>query len=258
MKYKLLVTIAVFLVFWLICFNPQVTQLRKSSTPLSNKSNDTAFVNAELADTQPVPQDLIVVAKGSDNSDARLELPNSTSLEDNRSVKPKIIEFIKVDSELHQQLLEKLLAENSEEEVKNEPLLVINKKVYVPYVTDYGIEFYRLRIEALKQVTEESNPYQFQLDLLDQQLAEEGQPQSIYSRYVYQLLEQLDLADVQLVNLVCRGQMCLAKLIHPNSGINAVESFLNLIKRSRQTCHCKALHLPYDDFSESVFQFYFD
>lgn len=246
------------LVLGLIYFNLEAPLLEKSAIPLANKNSDTTFGNVEPADTQLASSDLITAAKESDISSPRLELASSTSLKEKRPVKPKVTEFIKVDSELHQQLLEKLLAENSEEEVKNEPLLVIDKKVYIPYVTDYGIEFYQLLIEALKPVTEESNPYQFQLDLLEQQLAEEEQPQSIHSSYVYQLLEQLDLADVQLANLVCRGQICLAKLIHPNSGINAVESFVSLIKKNRQTCHCKALHLPYDDFSESVFQFYFD
>lgn len=167
-------------------------------------------------------------------------------------------EFIPIDSELYKTLLEKLHSEHSSEAIKEEPFIILDDALYVPYVTDMGIEFFHINTEFIDQIMEEADRYNFELDIIKKDVEQQTDENSENEVLVYQLIEEFNSAEVQLINISCRGHICLMQLAHPHNSINVMEALFTLIKKKRQQCGCKALYTASSDFTESAFKFIFD
>lgn len=232
-----------------------LTQVSTKQEEVNRKLNSNRFKHSERKAEFKSLSEPDVNAVETENKN---EPDTLTEVDLKESALQQATEFIAVDSELHRTLLEKLHSEHSSEEVKDEPFVILDDTLYAPYVTDIGIEFYQFNTEFINQIVEESDRYNFQLDAIKKDVAQQTGVNFESETLVYQLLEEFNSAEVQLINVSCRGQICLVQLVHPYNSLNVMEALSSFIKSKRQQCGCKALHTASFDFTESVFNFVFD
>lgn len=115
----------------------------------------------------------------------------------------KLNPFVDVNSELHQILLDELHSKFPPEEVRigKEPSIRYKGVIYYSYVTGLGVEFHVFNEAFHRRVSEEEEPYEAIKKELEQELALLGDWNSKNAAVIYQLLDEYNNPDIQLLEL---------------------------------------------------------
>lgn len=174
----------------------------------------------------------------------------------------KLNQFVDISSELHQILLDELHSKFPPEELRigREPSIEYKGVAYDSYITGSGIEFHVFNEAFHRRVSEEDEPYEAIKKELEQELALLGDWNSKNAAVIYQLLDEYNNPDIQLLELNCRSNMCLAHFSHPSEhyGVMALGKFMRLIRKKKQACLCKGVLSGKEKLQESTFTFVFD
>lgn len=247
------------LLFVFTLFSNRAEEL-PSSTTFHSQTKKTASPSAEVSNSTFTPA-LVGFSQNIGNSS--LVVSNDVQKPEHAEKKQqKLSQFVDINSELHQSLLVELHSQFPSEELTmgREGSIEYKGVTYDSYITELGAEFHVFNEVFHRQVSEAEEPYEEIKKELEQELESLGDWNSKNAAVIYQLLDEYNNPDIQLLELNCRSNICLVHFSHPSEhyGVMALGKFMRLIRKKKQECLCKGVLSGKKKLQESTFTFVFD
>lgn len=231
--------------------------------PLSMSSQQEIGKSVDVSFSEPAQITLSVDSEeqtGSKESSQNSATPTASLSE--TPEQQKLSQFVDINSELHQTFMEKINAKYPDQELKIgiEHSLEHEGNYYDSYVTNMGVEFHIWNENFYQRTSAMPNAYEVIQQELAAELEQLGDWNTENEVKIHQLLSELNNPDIQLIEVNCHSNFCLAAFNHPGKdyGYAALGQFLRLIRESREACSCKGVVAAAEKLNETTITFVFD
>lgn len=221
--------------------DPPVPQSLQKDSSAKRVSTSTEIESRPLNDKQRTK-----------NEPVTLQVDDLETANQEKQIASSMTSFILQESELYQQILQ-LYNDNDQPSVVR-----FEQEDYYAYVTPLGVDFYILDSQLLMSLPEGENFYSAAYQAQKREVESFAEWALENEHHIYRMLSQLDEPNLQLLNLICRGDLCLSQFSHPIESAKVLGRLIKFIKANRQNCGCKGVMNFSHDISESTIKFVFD